>query len=262
MGCVQAGTPTRCFLTSLKDTAVRLSVKGIFQSVPLTQTIFVTSFLRLRSIGRDGWMAAVKVNCPLCPAARPVQLSHFIPLLLPLQNHNKLLLDQPPVVDQQPPAASFLSAFLPASLLRPGLVAFLLAASSLVAPCLLCCLSLGLPSSAAQSIEFPSLPTAFFVSGFQQYPWSPVMSGVARKRLIEERKSWRKDHPIGFWARPEAGSDGSSNMFSWKAGIPGKEGTDWEGGVYLVSMEFSDEYPARPPRCKSNQESKQTVRVH
>lgn len=88
------------------------------------------------------------------------------------------------------------------------------------------------------------------------------MSGVARKRLIEERKSWRKDHPIGFWARPEAGSDGSSNMFSWKAGIPGKEGTDWEGGVYLVSMEFSDEYPARPPRCKSNQESKQTVRVH
>jgi hypothetical protein len=39
-------------------------------------------------------------------------------------------------------------------------------------------------------------------------------------------------------------------MFKWKAGIPGKEGTDWDGGVYTVSMEFSEEYPARPPRCK------------
>jgi ubiquitin-conjugating enzyme E2 I len=77
-----------------------------------------------------------------------------------------------------------------------------------------------------------------------------AMSGVALKRLVEERKSWRKDHPIGFWARPQALDDGSSNMFKWKAGIPGKAGTDWEGGVYTVSMEFSEEYPARPPKCK------------
>jgi ubiquitin-protein ligase len=75
------------------------------------------------------------------------------------------------------------------------------------------------------------------------------MSGVARKRLVEERKSWRKDHPIGFWARPQASADGSTDMFRWKAGIPGKEGTDWQGGVFTVSMEFSEEYPARPPRC-------------
>ena len=36
---------------------------------------------------------------------------------------------------------------------------------------------------------------------------------------------------------------------SWTAGIPGKTGTDWEGGVYQVSMEFSEEYPSRPPKC-------------
>ena len=37
----------------------------------------------------------------------------------------------------------------------------------------------------------------------------------------------------------------------WEAGIPGKEGTDWEGGVFKVSMEFSEEYPSKPPKCKS-----------
>jgi ubiquitin-conjugating enzyme E2 I len=64
----------------------------------------------------------------------------------------------------------------------------------------------------------------------------------------------------------------------WEAGIPGKSGTDWEGGesliivvviyvcmyshvhdthffflylgVYKVTMEFSEEYPSKPPKCK------------
>jgi ubiquitin-conjugating enzyme E2 I len=54
---------------------------------------------------------------------------------------------------------------------------------------------------------------------------------------------------VNFWARPQALPDGSSNMFKWKAGIPGKEGTDWAGGVYTVSMDFTEEYPARPPKC-------------
>ena len=36
----------------------------------------------------------------------------------------------------------------------------------------------------------------------------------------------------------------------WETGIPGKEGTDWEGGVYKVTLEFSEEYPSKPPKCK------------
>lgn len=35
----------------------------------------------------------------------------------------------------------------------------------------------------------------------------------------------------------------------WEAGIPGKEGTDWEGGVFKVTMEFSEDYPSKPPKC-------------
>ena len=75
-------------------------------------------------------------------------------------------------------------------------------------------------------------------------------SGIARGRLAEERKAWRRDHPIGFYARPTSSGDGSSNMFIWEAGIPGKDGSDWAGGIFKVRMEFGEEYPSRPPKCK------------
>lgn len=34
----------------------------------------------------------------------------------------------------------------------------------------------------------------------------------------------------------------------WKCFIPGKEGTIWEGGFYPLSMEFTEDYPAKPPK--------------
>lgn len=48
------------------------------------------------------------------------------------------------------------------------------------------------------------------------------MSGIARNRLMEERKQWRLDHPVGFYARPEKKS-GESNLMKWECGIPGKD---------------------------------------
>ncbi|CCG23424.1 Ubc9 protein [Candida orthopsilosis Co 90-125] len=69
-------------------------------------------------------------------------------------------------------------------------------------------------------------------------------------RLQEERKQWRKDHPFGFFAKPVKGSDGSLDLTSWKAGIPGKAGTLWEGGVYPIRLDFPPEYPSKPPRVK------------
>jgi len=77
-----------------------------------------------------------------------------------------------------------------------------------------------------------------------------MSSGIALGRLKEERKAWRRDHPVGFFARPSADASGSSNLMIWEAGVPGKEGTDWQGGVYKVQMEFSEEYPSKPPKCK------------
>ena len=36
----------------------------------------------------------------------------------------------------------------------------------------------------------------------------------------------------------------------WICGIPGKEGTPWEGGVFPLTMEFDTAYPSRPPKCR------------
>lgn len=76
------------------------------------------------------------------------------------------------------------------------------------------------------------------------------MSGVAKGRLAEERKSWRKDKPFGFHARPESNADGSVNLMRWKCFIPGRPKTDWEGGFYPLTMEFSEDYPTKPPKCR------------
>jgi len=34
----------------------------------------------------------------------------------------------------------------------------------------------------------------------------------------------------------------------WKCHIPGKANTDWDGGYFPLTMEFSEDYPAKPPK--------------
>uniref|UniRef100_A0ACD5UDX9 Uncharacterized protein n=1 Tax=Avena sativa TaxID=4498 RepID=A0ACD5UDX9_AVESA len=74
--------------------------------------------------------------------------------------------------------------------------------------------------------------------------------GIARGRLAEERKSWRKNHPHGYVAKPETLPDGTVNLMVWKCVIPGKQSTDWEGGHFPLTLEFNDNYPSNPPMCK------------
>lgn len=76
------------------------------------------------------------------------------------------------------------------------------------------------------------------------------MSGIALTRLAEERKSWRKSHPHGFFARPAKKPDGSTDLLTWKCGIPGKKNSAWEGGVYRLNIYFTDDYPNKPPKCQ------------
>ncbi|GAB1517903.1 ubiquitin-conjugating enzyme [Rhizoctonia solani] len=76
------------------------------------------------------------------------------------------------------------------------------------------------------------------------------MAGICRTRLAEERKQWRKDHPYGFFAKPTKAPDGSLNLLEWEVGIPGKPGTNWEGGLFKLTMIFPEDYPAKPPKCK------------
>ncbi|CAD6259895.1 unnamed protein product [Miscanthus lutarioriparius] len=74
--------------------------------------------------------------------------------------------------------------------------------------------------------------------------------GVARARLAEERKSWRRSHPHGFVAKPATLPDGSVNLMLWNCVVPGKQGTDWEGGHFPLTLHFTEDYPSRPPDCK------------
>mmetsp|Transcript_47206 Transcript_47206/g.94471 ORF Transcript_47206/g.94471 Transcript_47206/m.94471 type:complete len:167 (-) Transcript_47206:51-551(-) len=76
------------------------------------------------------------------------------------------------------------------------------------------------------------------------------MADIARTRLTQERKAWRRDHPFGFFARLAAKPDGSLDLMTWRCGIPGKEKTIWEGGLFELTMEFSEDYPHKPPRCR------------
>jgi len=76
------------------------------------------------------------------------------------------------------------------------------------------------------------------------------MAGIARGRLQEERRTWRKDHPHGFVAKPRNNADGSQNVMVWDCVIPGKANTIWENGMYKLTMEFTEEYPSKPPKCK------------
>lgn len=73
------------------------------------------------------------------------------------------------------------------------------------------------------------------------------MSELTIQRLNEERKRWRKDHPVNFYARPLLSPDNSLNMLKWEAGIPGPHGTEWDGGVFKVNLEFKNDYPVTAP---------------
>ncbi|GFR41282.1 hypothetical protein Agub_g1795 [Astrephomene gubernaculifera] len=74
-------------------------------------------------------------------------------------------------------------------------------------------------------------------------------SGLADKRLLEERKLFRKNRPYGFVAKPATKGDGSTDMRLWECRIPGPSGTAWEGGSYPVTLKFGDSYPVEPPAC-------------
>tara|TARA_A100001037_G_scaffold70913_1_gene63464 strand:- start:27 stop:758 length:732 start_codon:yes stop_codon:yes gene_type:complete len=77
-----------------------------------------------------------------------------------------------------------------------------------------------------------------------------TMSSIATQRLMAERKAWRKDRPFGFSASPMKDDTGTSNFFKWKCMIPGPKDTIWDQGFYPVTMEFSKDYPVKPPKCK------------
>ena len=54
------------------------------------------------------------------------------------------------------------------------------------------------------------------------------------------RKQWRRDHPFGFFAKPARSDNGTLDLKKWECGIPGKDKTLWEGGLFKLEVYFPE----------------------
>lgn len=58
--------------------------------------------------------------------------------------------------------------------------------------------------------------------------------------MSEIRKQWRRDHPFGFFAKPVRLANGVLDLKKWECGVPGKDKTLWEGGLFKLDVLFPD----------------------
>lgn len=71
------------------------------------------------------------------------------------------------------------------------------------------------------------------------------MTTPARKRLIRDFRKLKNDPPSGI-----SGAPCDNNIMRWNAVIFGPEETAWEGGTFKLVLEFTEEYPNKPPSVK------------
>ena len=75
------------------------------------------------------------------------------------------------------------------------------------------------------------------------------MNKYSFERLQNEKRIWRNTHPPGFFAAPLDTGLGK-DMYNWIAKVPGRPGTLWGDAVYTVYINFPEDYPFSPPKCK------------
>lgn len=71
------------------------------------------------------------------------------------------------------------------------------------------------------------------------------MSTAARRRLMRDFRRLQEDPPAGV-----SGAPGENNIMVWNAVIFGPHDTPFEDGTFKLTMEFSEEYPNKPPVVK------------
>lgn len=62
---------------------------------------------------------------------------------------------------------------------------------------------------------------------------------MATKRIKKEMADLSKENMGGITLQPD-----ESNIFSWKARIPGPSGSPYEGGIFDVAIEVPSDYPS------------------
>ena len=71
------------------------------------------------------------------------------------------------------------------------------------------------------------------------------MSSLTRRRLVNDLKRVEQEDSNGIFASPQ-----QNNILCWEAVIFGPDDTPWEGGSFKLLLEFSEEYPTKPPSIK------------
>lgn len=69
---------------------------------------------------------------------------------------------------------------------------------------------------------------------------SVLVASANRQLATPHRKQWRRDHPFGFYAKPNRNGQGVLDLKKWECGIPGKKDTIWEGGMFKLDVTFPD----------------------
>mmetsp|Transcript_16801 Transcript_16801/g.27231 ORF Transcript_16801/g.27231 Transcript_16801/m.27231 type:complete len:189 (+) Transcript_16801:196-762(+) len=71
------------------------------------------------------------------------------------------------------------------------------------------------------------------------------MSTAARRRLMRDFRRLQSDPPSGI-----SGAPMDNNIMVWQAVIFGPDETPWEGGTFNLVLEFTEEYPNKPPKVR------------
>ncbi len=71
------------------------------------------------------------------------------------------------------------------------------------------------------------------------------MSTPARKRLMRDFKRLQQDPPAGISGAPH-----DNNIMLWNAVIFGPDDTPWDGGTFKLTLQFTEEYPNKPPTVR------------
>lgn len=74
---------------------------------------------------------------------------------------------------------------------------------------------------------------------------SDIMSTPARRRLMRDFKRLQEDPPAGV-----SGAPTDNNIMIWNAVIFGPHETPFEDGTFKLTLEFSEEYPNKPPTVR------------
>ncbi|KAH0703277.1 hypothetical protein KY285_017555 [Solanum tuberosum] len=71
------------------------------------------------------------------------------------------------------------------------------------------------------------------------------MSTPSRKRLMRDFKRLQQDPPAGI-----SGAPYDNNIMLWNAVIFGPDDTPWDGGTFKLTLQFSEDYPNKPPTVR------------